>query len=170
MDQTRLKLRVMVDANILIAGSVWPRWPYEVLQHALRGEFRLVMSEYILQQARAHIYRRFPNHVDQFEKFLQSCEFELVSDPTQEQVAQNLELVRDVSDVPVALAAINAGVDYLVSEDKDLTIQDETTDRLRQELTVRISGTFLREVMGWKSEDLEKVRHRTWRDIPGEDA
>ena len=168
MDQTQPKLRVMVDANILIAGSVWPRWPYEVLQHSLRGDFQLVLSEYILQQARTHIRRRFPNHVDQFDKFLQVCEFELVADPTQEQVTQNLDLVRDPSDVPVALAAIHARVDYLVSEDKDLTVQDETAARLRQELKVMISGTFLREVMEWKSEDLEKVRHRTWRDIPVE--
>ena len=168
MDQIQLKLRVMVDANILIAGSVWPRWPYEVLQHSLRGDFQLVLSEYILQQARTHIRRRFPNHADQFDKFLQACEYELVADPTPEQVAQNLDLVRDPSDVPVALAAIHARVNYLVSEDKDLTVQDKTTAKLRQELNVLISGTFLREVMGWNSEGLEKIRHRTWRDIPME--
>jgi putative PIN family toxin of toxin-antitoxin system len=169
MDQTQFKLRVMVDANILIAGSVWPRWPYEVLQYALRGDFQLVLSEYILQQARTHIRRRFPNHEVQFDRFLQACEYELVADPTREQVAQNLDLVRDPSDVPVALAAIHAGVNYLVSEDKDLTVQDETTAKLRQELNVLISCTFLREVMGWSSEALEKVRRRTWRDIPVED-
>ena len=37
MGKTRLDSRVMLDANVLIAGSVWPRWPYEVLQHALRA-------------------------------------------------------------------------------------------------------------------------------------
>jgi len=127
-----------------------------------------VLSDYIYQQARTHINRRFPNQADQFDRFLQACEYELVADPTREQVTQNLELVRDPSDVPVALAAIHARVDFLVSEDKDLTVQDGITARLHQELNVRISGTFLREVMGWKSEDLEKVRHRTWRDIPVE--
>ena len=30
------KLRVMVDTTVL-AGIIWPRFPYEVLQHALRG-------------------------------------------------------------------------------------------------------------------------------------
>jgi predicted nucleic acid-binding protein len=169
MDQIHPKLRVMVDANILIAGSVWPRWPYEVLQHGLKGDFQLVLSDYVLQQARMHIRRIFTNHEDQFDTFLQSCEYELVDDPTQEQVDENLDLVRDPSDVPVALAAIHAGVDFLVSEDKDLTVQDETTTRLRQELNVLISGTFLREVMGWNSEDLENARHRIWRDIPMED-
>jgi hypothetical protein len=65
----------------------------------------------------------------------------------------------------VALAAINAEVDYLVSEDKDLTVQDETTITLRQKLNIMISGTFLREVMGWNSKSLENIRHRTWRDL-----
>ncbi len=69
MDQTQPELRVMVDANILIAGSVWPRWSFEVLQHALRGDFHLVLSNYILQQARAHIQTCFPNYSDQFDEF-----------------------------------------------------------------------------------------------------
>jgi hypothetical protein len=63
------------------------------------------------------------------------------------------------------LAAIAAGVHYLVSDDKDLTVQDETTQKLRERLTVLLSGTFLRQVMGWSSEDLERVRRRTWQDL-----
>ena len=51
------------------------------------------------------------------------------------------------------LLSITAKVDYLVSEDKDLTTQDETTAELRRHLKVLLSGTFLREVMGWSSEN-----------------
>lgn len=166
MEPTGTELRVMVDANILIAGSVWPRCPYEVLQHALRGDFRLVLSEYVLHQARTHIHKRFPQQADLFDQFLQSCDFELVPDPSQEEVEKDIDLVRDPSDVPVALAAIHAKVNYLVSEDKDLTVQDKSTARLRQELNVLLSGTFLRQVMGWTGENLEKIRNRTWRDLP----
>ncbi len=53
----------------------------------------------------------------------------------------------------------------LVSEDKDLTTNDATTEKLRQQLKVYISGTFLREVMEWTSEELETVRGRTWRNL-----
>jgi putative PIN family toxin of toxin-antitoxin system len=155
----------MVDANVLISGIVWPRWPYEVLQHGLHGDFRLVLSDYILTQARFHINRRFAKFSEQFESFLQICNFELVQNPTREQIDQYFDLVRDPSDVPVALAAIAADVDYLVSEDKDLTVTDESTSKLRQLVKVLISGTFLHNVMGWSSEDLEKIRHRTWSDL-----
>lgn len=131
MAPTQADLRVMVDANILIAGSVWPRWPYEVLQHALHGDFQLVLSNYILRQARRHIQARFPAYIEPFNGVLQACRYELIADPSKVQVSQHSDLVRDPTDVPVALAAINARVDYLVSEDKDLTVQDESTAELR---------------------------------------
>ncbi len=85
--------------------------------------------------------------------------------PTGEAITAHAYLVRDVSDVPVALAAIEAGVNCLVSEDKDLTIHDETTVELRKLLPVYLSGTFLRELMGWSTEQLEAVRGRRWQDI-----
>jgi ATP-dependent helicase/DNAse subunit B len=52
-----------------------------------------------------------------------------------------------------------------VSNDKDLTAQDETTARLRQQLQPMPVGRFLHDVMGWSSEDLERIRQRTWHDM-----
>jgi len=162
------KLRVMVDATILIAGSGWPRWPREVLLAGLRGEFQLALCPYVIRQAHRNLSQRFPPAcLERFEEFLSQASFELVPDPTSEQVAENKDLVRDESDIPIALAAINAGVDYLVSEDKDLTSRDQTTAKLQEKLKVLLSGTFLREVMGWSSEELEKIRGRRWADLAG---
>jgi hypothetical protein len=62
--------------------------------------------------------------------------------------------------VPIALAAINARVDYFVSEDKHFTEKSEQTAALHQRLNIMLSGTFLREVMKWTSEQLEDVRGR----------
>ena len=158
--------RVMVDANILIAGIAFPRWSYEILRHVLRGDIRLVLCPYIIEQATRHIQKRFPDHLNDFRQFLASCEYESVPDPSPDEVAQHHDLVRDLSDVPIAWTAIHAQVDYLVSEDKDLTAVDETTRELRKKIQPLIAGTFLRMVMGWKSEDLDRVRRRTWRDMP----
>ena len=159
------RVRVMVDATVLVAGSGWPRWPHEVLLAGLRGDFQLVLCPYVVAQARHVLHRRFPAHLDNFEEFLGRANFELVPDPCPEEVTQNKGLVRDETDVPIALAAINAKVGYLVSEDKDLTARDTTTATLRQELVVLLSGTFLREVMGWSSQRLERIRRRTWKDL-----
>lgn len=161
----RAELRVFVDANILIAGSVWPRWPYEVLQHALKSDYRLVLSPYVIEEARRTLAARFPREMDRFEAFLASCNYEPASTPTTEAVAAHVHLVRDIADVPVALAAIEAQVDCLASEDKDLTVRDESTAELRRRLTLYLSGAFLREVMGWSTEQLEAVRGCKWQDL-----
>lgn len=160
------KKRVFVDATALFAGTAFPRWPREVLRHSAAGDFQLVLCPLVIKQAKRNLQRRFPEYVDRFEFYLQSVEYELVPDPTQEEIDTNKNLIRDLSDVPVALSVISAKVDYLVSDDKDFTTQDETTAELRRHVKVMLSGTFLREVMGWSSEQLEAIRHRKWSDVP----
>ena len=159
------KPRVMVDANVLFSAILWPRWPYEVIQHAIKGDFQLALPPVVIDQVRARLQERFPTEVQHFDDFLQRLPYEAIPDPSPALVTRNRDLVRDVTDVPIALAAIKAKVDYLVSEDKDLTARDETTAKLRKRLKVLLSGTFLREVMGWTSEQLEQVRGRSWRDL-----
>ncbi len=165
MQEPGARLRVMVDANVLFAGILWPRWPYEVLQHGIRGDLKLVLTPFVIEQVRRTASTRFASELARFEEFLSQLDFEEAPGPSDEEVEQHQDLVRDPTDVPVALAAINARVDYLVSEDKDLTSSDETTAKLREQLKVLLSGTFLRQVMEWTSEDLEQVRRRTWHDL-----
>jgi hypothetical protein len=83
------KPRTMTDANVLLAGNAFPRWPYEVLQHAVDGDFRLVLCPLIVKQARKHMRDRFPEHLPRLERFLREVKYELVPDPTQEQIDAN---------------------------------------------------------------------------------
>lgn len=158
-------LRVFLDANILIRGITLPRFPYEVLRHAARKELVPVFSPIVLDSARYYIRERFPQHTAALETLLELLDYELAPDPSSEQVAAHPDLVRDVKDVPVALSAIAAGVDYLVSTDQDFTDQDETTVELRRHLDYRKVGSFLREVMGWTSDDLADIERRHWSDL-----
>lgn len=159
------KLRALTDANVLLSGTVFPRWPREVLRHAVAGDYQLVLCPLVIEQARRNLNKRFPNHAERFEQLLELLDYELVSDPTEQDVHEHRTLVRDLDDVAIALAAIVAKVDYLISEDKDLTVQDETTAELRTHLKVVVSGTFLREAMGWTGEQLEAIRNRKWSDL-----
>ena len=156
------KLRVMVDANVLIAGVGWPRFPYEVLRHIVAGDVQLVLSAFIVEEARTHITRLFPDLLDLFDEFLEASSYQEVASPSQEAVALQQGLVRDSADIPVALSAIEAQIDYLITQDKDFT---DPNERLHQQLNVILPGTFLREHMGWTSEQLETIRNRTWKDL-----
>lgn len=157
--------RVFVDANILIRGITFPRFPYEVLRHAARGDFILVLSPTVLDSARYYVHQRFPDYQEALEVLLELLDFELVPDPEPEQVAAHPSLVRDAKDIPVALSAINARVDYLVSTDRDFTDEDDTTAALRRRTSPIRVGTFLREVMGWSSEALLAIERRRWLDL-----
>lgn len=159
------KPRVMLDTNVFIAGIGWPRWQREVLLAGLQGDIQLAVAPYVLDEARRVIAKRFPQSLQAFEDFLAQAPIEIVPDPSKQEVAAGTQLARDIADVPVVLAAINAKVDYLVSEDKDLTTIDSTTEQLRERLTVILPGTFLRQVLGWSSDEMEQIRGRRWQDL-----
>lgn len=155
------KLRVMVDANVLVAGLGWPRWPYALLQHAVAGDFQLVLSPFVIREARFHLQRLVPAAVPALDEFLVLSEYEAIADPTPEEVVAQHQLVRDPKDVPIALAALQAQVDCLISSDKDFT----ESEQLKQHVPVLLPAVFLREHMGWTSEELEAIRHRKWSDM-----
>jgi predicted nucleic acid-binding protein len=159
----------MADANVVIAGILFPRWFHEFLRHALRGDFQLVLSAQAVREARLRMARGTPAGMRALEQVLIDGVPEIVPDPSPEEVQRHLALVRDVKDIPIALAAITARVDHLVSNDKDLTALDETTAELRRYLQPMTVGRFLHEIMGWSSAELERIRHRTWDQMPGDE-
>ncbi|HID88009.1 MAG TPA: hypothetical protein EYP55_11650 [Anaerolineae bacterium] len=75
-------------------------------------------------------------------------------------------LVRDASDIPIALAAAAAGVDYLITTGPDLT-NEETAKRLQEQLGLRVLrvGEFLNKVMGYSHETLTGISQRRWVDL-----
>ena len=156
----------MLDVNVLVAGTIWPRWPHAVLQHAIKGGFQLVLAPLILESARRNIRDIDARQLPRFERFLEDCAYELVEDPTRQEVKQNLDLVRSQADVPIALAAINAQVDYFVTYDADFTDDNETTQKVRQAIPgIILPPVFLRDVLGWTSKELEDIRDRDWEDF-----
>lgn len=156
----------MLDANVLIAGILWPRWPNAILQHAVRHDLQLVLPQLVIDSVIAHIRAIDARQLGRFERFLADCAVELVEDPARDEVEQNLDLVRDETDVPVALAAINAQVDYFVTYDRDFTDEDTSTAKLRAAIDgILLPPVFLRDVMGWTSEELEAIRYRDWSDF-----
>lgn len=159
-------MRVAVDANILIAGIVFPRWPYEVLHHAERGDFTLVLSPIVIRETQRRIKQQFPEFEQAFARFLSLVAYEAAPIPTIEEVEANLALVRQKKDVPIALSVGAAKVDHFVSYDRDFTDQNETTAAVRQLIpSILLPPVFLRDVMGWTSEELEAIRRREWADL-----
>ncbi len=161
------KLRVMVDANVLVAGSLWPRFPYEVLEHAVKGDYQLVLSPQIITEAREAAAEISPKRGTRLENVLRASVYEETPTPSDDEIAAHAALVRDSKDVHVALAAIAAHVDFLITQDKDFTEHNEQTEELHQKIRIILPGTFLRVHMGWTSEALEAIRGRKWAEVEG---
>lgn len=159
------KLRVFLDANILIRGITLPRFPYEVLRHAAREDFVPVLSPMVLDSARLYVGKLFPAYQGALEALLELIRHEVSPDPPLDLVLAHAKLMRDAKDIPVALSAIQAQVDYLVSTDRDFTDKDESTVELRRRLKLLQPGSFLREIMGWSSEALSAIERRRWVDL-----
>lgn len=159
------KPRVFLDANVLIRGVTFPRFPYEVLQHAARKEIVAIVCPLVLDSVRLYVGERFPDHQGALEALLELLDLEVAPDPLLGEVAAHAGLVRDPKDIPVALAAIGAKAEYLVSTDCDFTDVDDTTAGLRRHLRPISVGAFLHEVMGWSHEALSAIERRRWSDL-----
>ncbi len=135
----------------------------------LVGEAGVVLSPLVVASARLHVRRLYPNQIPLLERVLERLDYENVANPDAEQVALHRNLCRDVSDVPVALTAIEGRVDYLVTNDRDLTVMDASTARLRELVHVITPLALLRHVLGWSETRIETVIHRHWHELSSAD-
>jgi predicted nucleic acid-binding protein len=159
------KPRTFVDANIIVRGVTLPRFPYEVLRHGVLSDIRLIFSQQVQEETHRYIITKFPECLQIFERFLSLRKYQLVPNPSKEEVLANVNLVRDLKDVPIALAAIKADAKYLISTDTDLIDIDETTEELRKCITPMSPGKFLNIIMNWSHEQLNQISHRRWDDL-----
>lgn len=167
MVPTHPNLRIMVDAGVLVAGVGWPGFLHEILQHAVAGDFQLVLSPFVLEEAYACALRLCPAQIRQFDVLLQTIEKEIVPMPTLSELASAPRLTRDPIDLPLVMAAIKAQVDWFISVDRSLS---EPTILLHRYLKVVSPATFLRQSMGWSRDDLLRIRDRTWKEMEAPSA
>ena len=99
------------------------------------------------------------------EFFLASSGYEELPMPPTDLVGQQSDLVRSEKDVPIGLTLLAGDVHIFVTNDRDFTDPDATAQRFRDRVRVMLPAVFLGEVLGWRAEDLEAIRNRTWQDL-----
>jgi putative PIN family toxin of toxin-antitoxin system len=152
----------MIVTNVLISGIIFPRFAFEILNLAFKQEIRLFLPETVLEEAKVKVRDKFPDLSPELEKLLSNCPFELIPDPEEGEVIKNKGLVRDESDIPIILSAIQAKVDFFITGDKDIIGDNEAVKKIEKYFLPLSCTTFLREIMCWSDEDLEKIRLRKW--------
>src|SRR5262245_17388950 len=108
--------RALLDANLLIALFLRPEHP--LLAAAAAGRCRAFVCPYVAGEARRMVSRAFRGRRDEFEDFLASLPAEAILDAPAEAVARWRDYLSDRADVPVLAAAIEAGLDAIVTSDR----------------------------------------------------
>lgn len=117
MKQGKIKMRILIDTNILISALFFGKFPKEFLNEVLKSNFEVCINEQILSEYEKTIAKKIArrkNILDEelFEKFFVAVKiFEISSD---------LKVCRDPDDDKFINCAIDAKAIYIVSGDNDL--------------------------------------------------
>lgn len=108
--------RALIDANILIA--LFLRTDHSLLGALSQGRVLGFVCPYVLEEARRMIRRAFRARAAEFDRFLEELPVTHLPDAPPEAVARWRDYVSDPADGPVLAAAIEGGVDAVVTSDR----------------------------------------------------
>lgn len=116
-------MRCLIDTNILISTALFPdSVPARAFIKAVSPPHDAVVCDYSLDEMRRVYNRKFPHKIPDFERFLSllTLSVEIVSTPEDTESSMGDEQkIRDLNDRPIYLAALAAGVDGILTGDKD---------------------------------------------------
>ncbi|TAM66984.1 MAG: putative toxin-antitoxin system toxin component, PIN family [Microbacteriaceae bacterium] len=105
--------RVLVDTNVVVSALIFPgSRPARALWTVIETE-RLVLTQWILDELRDVVGRKWPDRLSALDLFLGTVGYELL-----DAGSPGVE-VRDVDDQRILDAAISGNVDVIVTGDKD---------------------------------------------------
>ena len=111
-------MRVMIDTNILISVFIFRLSILnKVVKIASAPGNRLVLSTFVVDEARSVMARKWPGRTLDFEIYLALLDYDTVITPKTPD--PGLFEIRDPKDYPVLYSALLDGSDVLVTGDKD---------------------------------------------------
>ncbi len=114
-------MRIMLDTNILISIIFFPSGVTREFTRQVGLGNRIVLCDYVIEELRLVVDRKFPGRAKILEQFFYELPFELVCTPKDLNL-ENFPAVRDSKDTPILATAILENIDILVTGDKDLRV------------------------------------------------
>ena len=123
-------MRVFIDTNVLISAALFPSGAASrAYLKAVSVPCDPVVSDYVIDELRRVFSRKFPQRMKALDAFIAALSSTVSIVVTPEGKMSDEAQVRDVNDRPILRAARAAGVDVLVTGDKDFL--DSTVDNPR---------------------------------------
>ncbi len=114
-------MKVMLDTNILISIIFFPGEQTRLFVKELSTKHSIVLCDYVIDELRLVVERKFPNKKNALERFFVELPFELVHTP--KLIPMNrYPSVRDEKDSPILATAILEDIDLFITGDKDFLV------------------------------------------------
>jgi predicted nucleic acid-binding protein len=111
-----LAVRLFFDSSALVAGVASGTGAARaLLVLAEAGQVQLVVSEQVITETERVLARKLPAALPALRPLLLATHLTIVRDPAPEAIAAHRGLIAHEADLPVLVAAMQAGVDTLVS-------------------------------------------------------
>ena len=114
-------MRIMLDTNILISIIFFPSAITRDFARKVGFGNRIVLCDYVVEELRTVVERKFPTRKKLLEQFFFELPFELIHTP-KELNTEEFPHVRDSKDFPILATAMMENIDILVTGDKDLRV------------------------------------------------
>lgn len=113
-------MKVLIDTNIFISAALSNNGiPYQAFVKAVTYPNHGMICEQNIDEIRRIFNRKFPTKIQALESFLSLALLTIKIVPTPIKEHELEAKIRDINDRPILRAAISAGVDILLTGDKD---------------------------------------------------
>ena len=116
-------MRVMLDTNIFISMIFFPSNQTRELARRLTEAHQIVVCDYVIEELRLVVERKFPAKRKFLDRFFLFLLFELVYTPKLLDLEEFPEM-RDIKDAPILATAIMEDIDVFLTGDKDFLVLD----------------------------------------------
>lgn len=109
--------RVFIDSSVLLAGLGSRKGAsYAILVLSDLGFIRPVICPYVFDEVERNVLAKFPAYEDSYRRIQSEIEWEVVTDPSADEVRRFVGIIA-AKDAPVLAAAVNAAPKRLVTLD-----------------------------------------------------
>jgi len=117
-------IRVFLDTSVLFSASYSKTGSSrDLLREAIRGNLKIVVSRYVLEEAERNLAQKAPDALPAFRELLTLVAAVVTEKPALEELKRAATYI-DLKDAPIVAAAAKAKVDYLVTWDRKHFIDD----------------------------------------------
>ncbi len=117
-------IRVFLNASVLFSASYSKTGSSrDLLREAIRGNLKIVVSQYVLEEAERNLAQKASETLPDFRELVTLIAAEVAEKPALEELKRAATYI-NLKDAPIVAAAAKAKVDYLVTWDRKHFIDD----------------------------------------------